>query len=576
MSRFRKYKNQSLATALCLVVLLLCLPVLSYADYHGDSGLSEKSLTDVLAVNLLEGVRVSDAPAIRAFYAARENHPFWLGYDSSQRKIKDTLSVLKDSWTHGLNPDTYHATEIESLIKAPHLSKKNRVRLELLLTDGAMHYGRDVTGMRVDPAAVRQKAEFWRQPMAGEKVMAAVSQAKNPAQALAGLAPHTKIYNALRSELLRLANERNDYERFLPIDFKLTMFRPGERHREVPALRGRMGLIYNPENGPENFYDDQLAAAVMKFQKQHGLDADGIIGSKTLALLNRTNRGQMEQIVANLERLRWMDQELPERYIVVNIPSQTLWAIEKDRIVHKMPVVVGMPVRQTRDFKTEITGIRFNPTWTVPTGIKQADMLPKLKENPLALVEKGIELFRGHGRNAPTIDPESVNWNNISRAELNHINMVQVPGDHNALGRVRVLMQNEFDIYLHDTNHPELFDKDDRTASSGCIRLSQPRKIASFVLSRNKGWTDAEMDYLIETGKTVEVPAEQKLPVYIVYQSIWMDDREQLVYGSDVYKRDRKLIEVLGAMNGFWLPQSDRGEERTVSLPSQLKVASAQ
>jgi murein L,D-transpeptidase YcbB/YkuD len=220
-----------------------------------------------------------------------------------------------------------------------------------------------------------------------------------------------------------------------------------------------------------------------------------------------------------------------------------------------MPVVVGKPDRPTHAFRAEITGIRFNPTWTVPMGIKVKDMLPQLQEDPNALADKGIDIME----DGETIDPSSIDWQSISRSELNHIRMVQSAGEHNALGRIRVLMPNEFDIYLHDTNHPEFFNLVERTASSGCIRLSQPEQMARFVLAHNKGWSDKKMDALIARGTTSEVPVAEKLPVYIIYQTLWKADDGSLIYGPDVYGEDKRLISALSAINGYTLPDVRTG-----------------
>jgi murein L,D-transpeptidase YcbB/YkuD len=240
--------------------------------------------------------------------------------------------------------------------------------------------------------------------------------------------------------------------------------------------------------------------------------------------------------------------------VLVNIPSQTLWAVEDGQIAAKMAVVVGKPERPTKAFRAQITGIRFNPTWTVPPNIKTKDMLPLLQEDPHALSDRGIEFIEGDGAGARTIDPAGIDWKNISKGELARIRMVQSAGDHNALGRIRVLMPNEYDIYMHDTNHPEFFNMSQRTESSGCIRLSQPADMARFVLAQNKGWSDEKMNALIEAGKTVEVPAAERFPVFVLYQTVWPDGDGGLVYGADIYGEDRRLLKALETINGYiWL-----------------------
>jgi murein L,D-transpeptidase YcbB/YkuD len=571
-----KHKEKLYVLLAGLLALVVTLPVLSYAQYQNSSIIGKSlfgprinpaALSQTLGSDTNGGS--SDTQAIRAFYEARGNAPYWL---ADRTRAQNVLALLEDSWTHGLNPATYGAPEIRKLLEQPKLGNAEAAELELLLSRAAVRYGHDLTGMHIDPAAIRQQAKFWRAPLDAATVLERVTTAPNPAKALEALAPQDKFYKTLREELVRLTTEQEKFADILPIEMP-GILRPGQGHRAVPKIRARLEVEHRETDGAKTFYDDRLAAAVMKFQKQNGMKADGVIGSKTLSFMNRSNRDRMGQIVANLERLRWLEQEKPERYILVNLPSQMLWAIEKGKVVEEMKVVVGMAGRPTRDFTATVTGVRFNPTWTVPFGIKMADMVPKLREDPYALTDKGIEMFRGYARNAPTLDPGTVDWKNLTRQQAMNIRMVQTPGDHNALGRVRILMDNEFDIYLHDTNHPEFFAEDERTMSSGCIRLFEPRKVANFVLSHNENWSKARTEKLIEAGETVEISAAKPFPVFIVYQTIWQDKDGRLVYGHDIYGRDKKLLEALAAAGEYWLPEQKTVASMTKEQPATLASA---
>ena len=499
--------------------------------------------------------KLSDSAAINSFYEARNHKPFRTNSRSNIESSENVLKLLQDSWTHGLNPAEYHVEDIAVLLAD---DDRNDAQLELLMTDAVARYGRDMTGMRVSAAAVGESSKFWRQPMGFADVLTRLSTSDDPEETLKDLAPHSVFYERLREELVRLSREESKYDGILPIKLTGRTFYPGDRSDDVTSLRVLLGVDHNSNLGPDDFYDDKTAAALMNFQRENGLDADGVIGAKTLALLNRGTREQMEQVVANLERLRWMDDQKPDRYILVNIPSQRLWAVDNGDVVHEMDVIVGKPERQTKAFKAEIQGIRFNPKWNVPMGIKMKDFLPKLREDPNYLAQKGIEIYQGSGSDRRTIDGTEIDWSSMSSRDMNQLAMVQRQGANNALGRIRVLMPNEFDIYLHDTNTPEYFEKTQRTLSSGCVRLSHPEDIARFVLSRNEGWTDEKMDAAIEKGSTMEVAAAEPFPVYIVYQTMWLDSEGRLVYGSDVYKRDHKLIKVLAQADDFHIPESGR------------------
>ncbi len=524
------------------------------ADFlFGRNLLKQAAYGEAITQGSVGTSKLSDKDAISAFYLSRDHKPFWTGSRTNTEHARDVLALLQDSWTHGLNPAEYHVDEIADLLSA---EDTDSARLELLLTDAVARYGRDMTGMRVNAAAANEYAKFWRQPLAFADVLTRISASSDPEATLEQLAPQNAFYDRLREELIRLNRERASYDDVLPIKLTGKTFYPGDRSAGVTSLRKRLGVDYDPDLGPENFYDDKTASALMEFQRENGLEADGVIGPKTLAMLNRSNRDQMEQVIANMERLRWMDDQKPERYIMVNIPSQRLWAVDGGKVVHEMDVIVGKPERQTKAFKAEVQGIRFNPKWNVPMGIKMKDFLPKLREDPNYLAQKGIEIYEGSGSGRRTVDPASVAWASMGSRDMSRLAMVQRQGANNALGRIRVLMPNDFDIYLHDTNTPEYFEKTQRTLSSGCVRLSQPEDIARFVLSRNEGWNDEKMNAMIERGSTAEVAAAEPFPVYIVYQTMWLDSDGRLVYGNDVYNRDKRLIKVLADGNDFHIPES--------------------
>jgi murein L,D-transpeptidase YcbB/YkuD len=271
--------------------------------------------------------------------------------------------------------------------------------------------------------------------------------------------------------------------------------------------------------------------------------------------MNMSVDEKIHQVIANMERLRWLEDERPGKYILVNVPSATLWAVEDGRVVLEMPVIVGRPKRETRSFITEITGVRFNPKWTVPPTIKAQDFLPNLIEDPNYLVNKGIRVTAIIDGQRQEIDSTSIDWSKITPADLRALRMTQDAGDDNALGRVRVLMDNDYDIYLHDTNAPEYFKKADRALSSGCIRVADPAGIADFILGANGNWSRERMERIIASDRTSEVMAAQTVPVYILYQTIWVDASGALVYGEDIYKDDSRLIAAMKRHNLLHIPK---------------------
>ncbi len=507
------------------------------------------TLPGALEEGRLPDQKFFNADALRAFYDDRGNSPAWTArFGRNHLKAAKILEVLDQSWTHGLNPNKYHVERIRELLGTP--GESARAELELLVSDALVRYGRDLTGMRINPGDFAQKARYWRQPLEPGAILKKVSSSPDPMRTLAHFEPEGKFYAALRRELIALSQPVDGEETPITLRGKL---RVGDANKQIPALRTRLGVPAG-QGANANVYDDTLAKAVMDFQRRNAIKPDGVIGGETLVALNRTRADRVAQIVSNLERLRWVEQDKPERYILVNIPSATLWAVDDGKVELEMPVIVGKKARPTNSFKTEITGVRLNPNWTVPPTIKRADFLPELQADPGMLSRKGINLYRG----GVNIDPASVDWNNISSRELANLRMTQAPGENNPLGKVRVIMENPYNIYLHDTNKPEYFDKDERALSSGCIRVSKPEQLARFILSANKEWTEEGMQKQLSSGRMRDVSTDTPLPVYILYQTVWQDSSGDVVFGPDVYGQDRRLIDQLGASEAFHRPESAR------------------
>lgn len=537
----------------------------------GSGGVVQAAMLSTMEAGKIDTLSFKDGLAMKAFYAARNNKPLWVdSWGSNHDRVAGVIAVLDQAWTQGLNPKNYHIDEIRALAKATQPAE--RAQLELLVSDAVIRYGHDMTGMRFSGAAINQDPQFWRKPADANAVLSFVSGKDNVTAALDGFEPRDALYQRLREELVALASHPDRaFEQYLPISFSGATLRPGDVHRDVPKLRARMGMTYNDSYGPEKLYDDALAAAVMEFQRENSMEADGVIGPQTLALLNRSTKEKIGQIVANMERLRWIDADKPSKYILVNIPSATLWAVDNNQVALEMPVIVGRPERPTKSFITNITGVRFNPNWTVPPTIKSKDFLPKLVEDPTYLQSKGIEVSALVDGKRRTLDPNEIDWANVSRADLAKLSMVQGAGDNNALGRVRVLMANPYDIYLHDTNAPELFKKPGRALSSGCIRLSDPEAVAKFILTGTENWSDERMEKILGTRRTSEVSAGAEIPVYILYQTVWLDHEGRLVYGPDIYKQDKRMLEAMASLKAYHIPESGAIEFASATAESPAR-----
>ncbi len=506
------------------------------------------NFTEILDDPEFKEGQIFDRDALQAFYEARDFKTVWVGGAVFQKskKPEQILSVLENAWRHGLNPAQYNIAVIKNLMIEDKGS--DDLKLDLLLSDAVMRYGRDITGMRVPARTLGYRTQDWRQPLQGIDVLNFVAQSTSPKQALGKLAPQGTLYKSLQKELITLY-ETKDNPDHKSIDFQ-GLLQPRQRHRSVPDIRRRMGFA-DPVLAEEvNYYDDQLAQAVMAFQSAHGLKPDGIIGPHTLKLMNITRQDKIDQILVNLERLRWVEPEKPARYVMVNVPSARLWAVEDNQVKLEMPVVVGREKRETKIFSAMITGVRFNPTWTVPPTIKKDDYLPELQKDPYYLSDRGIELVQ----DGMTIDPGTIDWGAATWRQVNNMKMVQGSGSANPLGLVRILMDNPYNIYLHDTPSKSLFKLDNRALSSGCVRVEDAQALADFILTPNQGWSTERKQDILNSGRQTNISTESPLSVYILYQTIWLGDRGQLVYGHDIYQKDKNLLKALVTIGGIAYP----------------------
>ena len=288
-------------------------------------------------------------------------------------------------------------------------------------------------------------------------------------------------------------------------------------------------------------YDAGMVAAIKNMQEQSGLRRDGIIGNKTISALNRhSNAEKISKIILSLERLRWLPQDLKSKYIFVNQAFFETWMIRDGKEIFRSDVIVGQPIHQTAVFNDKMEKVVLNPRWFVPRSIVYNEMMPKLYRNPYYLAKQGYEVRDVRGRK---INSASINWSRFSEKNIPYT-VVQPPGRKNALGRVKFLFPNQHAIYMHDTPARNLFKKDNRALSHGCVRVQKPIEFAEIVL-KTEGWTPARIAAAIASGKNQTVLLSKKIPVYLGYYTAWADQEGNVRLKDDVYGRDRVLNQAL-------------------------------
>lgn len=514
--------------------------------------IEKQPMVDLLQSGKVDGVSLQDPEGIYNFYKSQNFDYFWTDGEKPENNSEKALELLKDSWRHGLNPANYHVQTLEQRIEQNEFT--DSISFEVLMSDAMARYAKDMTGMRVTARSIGEDARSWRRGLGAEAALKLLTMNSNPQKAFEELVPPGKLYSILQAEFKALLEDMEKHPQTAnkQIAFPGLIY-PGRTHPAVALIRARFDIEADKKNPPE-FYDGKLIDRIKSFQKANGLKPDGIIGQRTIEAINQGRRDKLVKILANLERLRWMNPALPDKYILVNVPAMTLWAFEDNKIAFEMPIIVGKPSWPTNSFKTDVTGIRFNPSWYVPPSIKTKDLLPELQKDPDYLTKKNLQLLYYTSDGAKEISARDVKWAEVTEADLKNMAMIQNPGNENPLGKIRVLMPNQYNIYLHDTNSPELFTKDFRALSHGCIRLAEPRRVANFILDRNGDWSEERLNNILSKKNTIEVMSSQTIPVFILYQTIWQDGKGDLIFGQDIYKNDEKLIAELAKKNKLPVP----------------------
>jgi murein L,D-transpeptidase YcbB/YkuD len=292
---------------------------------------------------------------------------------------------------------------------------------------------------------------------------------------------------------------------------------------------------------------------VKQFQNRHGLAPDGIVGSKTRAALNVSVQQRIRQVELNLERWRWLPNDLGDRFIAVNTADYSLKVVENGRKIIDMRVVVGRPARQTPVFSAKMTYLVLNPYWNVPYTIAVKDILPKLDEGVDYLISQGIRVFSDWSKDATELNPEQIDWASYGRSNF-PFRLRQDPGKKNALGQIKFMFPNKFAVYLHDTPQRSLFQKIQRGFSSGCIRVENARMLASYLLSAEDRWTPEVLLAALASGHRQVVRVPQPILVHLLYMTAWIDDRGVLQFREDIYHRDRDLDAALMQRNPYHPP----------------------
>ncbi len=349
------------------------------------------------------------------------------------------------------------------------------------------------------------------------------------------LLPANKMYQPMRKAMLAQLGDTAPWPEMV---INRTL-RPGESHESVGALREilhRFNLISaNDMMSAGAAYDKTLVAAVKEFQLQHGLEADGVIGKQTREWLNKTPQMRAAIMAVNIQRLRITPDNQPTA-ILVNIPDFSLYFYVDNNLILESRTIVGRAERKTPIMSSALNNVVINPPWTVPPTMSRQDIVPRGRADPSYFSSRGYTIYNGWSNNASVIDPYSIDWSVITPSNFPY-RITQAPGPSNSLGRYKFNMPNSEAIYLHDTPNHSLFNKNMRAISSGCVRVNKAKDLAAILLG-DAGWNETRVDGALKAGSTRYVSIPNRIPVYLYYQTAWVNAENIPQYRADIYRYD--------------------------------------
>lgn len=482
--------------------------------------------------------RVHAQHVLHRAYSSRGFEPYWLtrtGLTAAAGRLVDWLR--SEPHRHGLVPADYHLGSIERLLGRD--DPGARIDLELALSDAVVMLASHLVAGRLNPETLDPEWHTNRRHVDIVPLLERAASRSDPGAELEALLPEAEAYRMLvgRLEWLRALAEAGGWQR---VDEGPTL-REGDESDRVLQLGRRLALTDGYIETPGTTFTGELAESVRRAQRRHGLSADGVVGKATLAALNVPIETRVDQLVVNLERWRWLPEQLGERYILVNIADFTLRVVDHDAETLSMRVVVGLPYRRTPVFSGVMTYLVFNPYWEVPHSIAVEDKLPEIRKDPSYLEREGFTLLSGWGADEKIIDAASIDWKRVTPATFD-FRLRQAPGPKNALGQVKFMFPNSFSVYLHDTPSRELFAQQTRTFSSGCIRLEKPLELARLLLDIDDAWPAKRIQGVLSTGEETTVLLPAPVPVHLLYWTAWVDDGNVLQFRDDVYGRDTLVL----------------------------------
>ncbi len=515
---------------------------------------------EALRTALIAPNAVSDDALLH--YEATAYRGVWFDATGDASKATALLETLKAADAHALPIARYKIPLLEAALNAAASGAPAAVAAaEIALTNTFLTYARDLSSGVLEPRRIDRDLHVFPERPIEQALLADLSGTSDVRVFLAGLAPRHPHYTALQAELVALNDQAatGAWGDVAPTGGSIRLGQSGPR---VEAVRARLAALGNIAPAPATdasadptasdavandpaVYDEDLERAVIAFQARHGLNADGVIGKRTIKAMNRSAAYRAGQVVVNMERLRWLNRDLGDRHIMVNQADFNVKVVDRGQILFDERVIIGKARKhRTPEFSDQMTYLVLNPTWHVPYSIASKEILPELQADPEYITKKNMQLLvRGEDG---ALDSTTIDWSLYSENDFPYV-VKQRPGGGNALGRVKFMFPNKFNIYLHDTPSKSLFRKDARAFSHGCVRVQDPLELARVLLAPQVEEPIGYIDRILGRYKEKYVNLSEPVQVHLTYRTAWVDETGVRQFRDDVYGRDARILAALQA-----------------------------
>ena len=491
---------------------------------------------------------ISEDAAIAEFYRGRAFEPIWTsGDDAASARLSALMAAMTHISDHGL-PERRWSTQALMAKLSGAKTQRELGLLEVELSKIYLDYARAVSGGVVTPRSVSPL--MVREPVRkdGTELLRMIAE-EEPVAALRSILPRSPEYARLMRAKMRMESLARDggWGPTVPA----SSLAPGAEGKAVVALRDRLRRMGYLARSVSASYDLEMIKAVRAFQEAHGLEPDGVAGGETMTAINASVRDRLGQVLVAMERERWLNFDRGDRHVWVNLTDFSAAIVDEDRVTFRTRSVIGknVPDRATPEFSDVMEHMVINPSWYVPRSIIVKEYLPRLQANPGAVGH--LQIIDSRGR----VVSRGQNFARFSARSFPY-SMKQPPGPSNALGTVKFMFPNKYNIYLHDTPQKHLFARDVRAYSHGCIRLADPHEFAAALLAVQEGDPEDYFGRILRSGAERRVDLVEDVPVHLVYRTAFTDVRGRVHFRNDVYGRDAKVLAALRAA-GVDMPNLD-------------------